>query len=90
MKPPGMNMQFIFPIIFFNSSQSKLYDMDGLKHRRPLPRPPFFTRINHSFFSISCLLKEERLVSVTLTITFTNSTSTKDPNETFLFRIIHF
>lgn len=57
MKPPGMNMQFIFPINVFNSSQSKFYDMDGLRHKRHLSQASFFKRINHSFFS-SCLVKE--------------------------------
>lgn len=42
MIPPAMNTQFTFAIILFNSSQSKLYDMDGWKHRPPPPPAPIF------------------------------------------------
>ena len=43
MIPPTMNTQFTFAIIFFNSSQSKLYDMDGWKQRPPpAPHPIFY------------------------------------------------
>lgn len=42
MIPPGMNTQFAFAVISFNSSESKLCGMDGLRHNCPPPFLPIF------------------------------------------------